>query len=88
MAFTGDCAGLRDNTTSNWFQISPADSEKEVAANGSAAATRASVMRPPAPPHSLAECFSRAETNTHGGLSKLWSLYGSPKLGPVLGPVL
>ena len=24
----------------------------------------------------------------HGGLSKLWSLYGSPKLGPVLGPVL
>ena len=23
-----------------------------------------------------------------GGLSKLWSLFGSPKLGPVLGPVL
>ena len=22
------------------------------------------------------------------GLSKLWSLFGSPKLGPVLGPVL
>ena len=24
----------------------------------------------------------------YGGLSKLWSLFGSPKLGPVLGPVL
>ena len=24
----------------------------------------------------------------HGRLSKLWSLFGSPKLGPVLGPVL
>ena len=23
-----------------------------------------------------------------GGLSKLWPLFGSPKLGPVLGPVL
>ena len=23
-----------------------------------------------------------------GGLSKLWSRFGSPKLGPVLGPVL
>ena len=29
------------------------------------------------------ECFL-----SHGGLSKLWSLFGSPKLGPVLGPVL
>ena len=26
--------------------------------------------------------------NLSGGLSKLWSLFGSPKLGPVLGPVL
>ena len=25
---------------------------------------------------------------TNGGLSKLWSLFGPPKLGPVLGPVL
>ena len=24
----------------------------------------------------------------HGRLSKLWSLFGSPKLGPVIGPVL
>ena len=24
----------------------------------------------------------------YGGWSKLWSLFGSPKLGPVLGPVL
>ena len=29
-----------------------------------------------------------ALSKTHGGLSKLWSLFGSPKLGPVLGPVL
>ena len=28
------------------------------------------------------------QTGPGGGLSKLWSLFGSPKLGPVLGPVL
>ena len=30
----------------------------------------------------------KGQTSSNGGLSKLWSLFGSPKLGPVLGPVL
>ena len=38
--------------------------------------------------------FHRSRTNpetllySFGGLSELWSLFGSPKLGPVLGAVL
>ena len=35
-----------------------------------------------------AYCGCYTEWLTFGGLSKLWSLFGSPKLGPVLGPVL
>ena len=34
-------------------------------------------------PALIAGCFEE-----YGELSKLWSLFGFPKLGPVLGPVL
>ena len=42
----------------------------------------------PLPRVRLATHQTHAVLEVFGGLSKLWSLFGSPKLGPVLGPVL
>ena len=36
----------------------------------------------------LCDAGKADEMQASGGLSKLWSLFGSPKLGPVLGPEL